>query len=82
MSDSVVSGAVIITLGYGNEVGLIPQDHPDVPDFLVFRDTKSGESVDLGPATEKRISQIQEYLERLKIHAVPERDPDAWVRAV
>lgn len=61
-----MSGAVHITLGGGNSFGIVPS--PFDGDRLVFLSGDDGFHDDIGPATKKRISEIQEYLERLKIH--------------
>lgn len=67
---------VFITVFDGAELGSVDSDHPDVPPTLVVRkqyDFVRGvprfTSVDLGLFTKKNITALQEYLERLKIHA-------------
>lgn len=54
------AGTIIITLGCGNDLVL-------GGGFLTIQDKNN--IIGLGPATKARISELQEYLERLKIHA-------------
>lgn len=57
---------IYISLGGGTDLGITKDDH-----LVVIE--RSGYRVDLGLATAKRIDEIREYLNRLKIHAVEEK---------
>jgi len=63
MSEGTVS--IWISLGKQTDLGITSIG------TLVIRD-ETGIGFDLGPATVRRITAIQEYLERLKPHAVLE----------
>lgn len=57
---------IYISLGGDVDLGITNDDHLVLADYTAYR-------VDLGKATVKRIEQLQEYFERLKIHAVEEK---------
>jgi hypothetical protein len=60
--------AVAVSLGNGNYIGI--DENNDLS--LIHDTTRSKYRFNLGPATRKRIDNLQEYLERLKCHAVAE----------
>lgn len=65
---------IYIQLGQGVDFGIVDSDHLDCPDDLVIkRETfefgnREITQLPLGPATKKRIEDLQKYLEQLKIH--------------
>ena len=58
--------SIYISLGSGQDLGITDGGHLVMIDYTGYR-------IDLGRATKKRIDMIQEYIERLKIHAVEEK---------
>lgn len=67
---------IAITLGMGADFALIGNNDDDIrtPDRLVLQRCNGVDliRIDLGVATKKRIQQLQEYLEQLKIHCPDE----------
>lgn len=59
------SASVGITLGKNLEL-IITYDND-----LMIIDRKTGRSMDLGKATVKRFNDLQSFLRRLSIHAIP-----------
>jgi hypothetical protein len=63
-------GAILITLGGMVELWINGNDH-----LIVVQKDEAGnidKAIDLGLATRKRLDNLQDYLERLKVHAVAE----------
>lgn len=63
---------IAITLGMGCDFALVGNDDDSiqVPDRLVLQRPNGADliRIDLGNATQRRISDLQAYLEQLKIH--------------
>lgn len=58
--------SIYITLGSGQDLGISESGHLVLVDYTGYR-------VDLGRATNRRFELIQEYIDRLKIHAIEEK---------
>jgi len=56
---------IFISLGSGQDIGIAEDNHLAVRDY-------TGYTVDLGLATVDRMGTLQDYIQRLKIHAVKE----------